>query len=65
MNDGEDGLRESWIDDFLGHEGNNKSVGNTVYFDDVDVINLLKVAESVQYPDFWNRKELFIVKKCL
>lgn len=49
---GEGGLRESWIDDFLGHEGNNKSVGNTVYFDDVDVINLLKVAESVQYPDF-------------
>lgn len=56
---GEGGLRESWIDDFLGHEGNNKSVGNTVYFDDVDVINLLKVAESVQYPDFWNVDNLF------
>lgn len=32
---GDGGLRESWIDDFLGHEGLNKSVGNIVYFDDV------------------------------
>jgi len=23
------GLREAWIDDFLSHEGANKSVGNT------------------------------------
>ncbi|MFT8719907.1 DUF6538 domain-containing protein [Acetobacter sp.] len=56
---GEGGLRESWIDDFLGHEGENKSVGNTVYFDDVDITNLLKVAESVQYPDFWHVENLF------
>lgn len=59
---GEGGLRESWIDDFLGHEGENKSVGNTVYFDDVDITNLLKVAESVQYPDFWNVENLFTEK---
>lgn len=56
---GEGGLRESWIDDFLGHEGANKSVGNTVYFDDVDVSNLLKVSESVTYPAFWNTENLF------
>ncbi|MBL7237466.1 MAG: tyrosine-type recombinase/integrase [Komagataeibacter hansenii] len=56
---GEGGLRESWIDSFLGHEGNNKSVGNTVYFDDVDIENLTKVAESVTYPVFWNIEKLF------
>lgn len=51
---GEGGLRESWLDDFLGHEGNNKSAGSTIYLDEVDVENLKKVADSVQYPDFWD-----------
>jgi hypothetical protein len=49
---GEGGLRESWIDDFLGHESHDKSVGSTVYFDDVDIVNLKRVAESVKYPDY-------------
>lgn len=52
--DGINGLRESWIDDFLGHEGQNKSVGNVVYLDMIDVENLKKVADAVVYPDFWN-----------
>lgn len=56
--DGINGLRESWIDDFLGHEGQNKSVGNVVYLDMIDVENLKKVADSVLYPDFWNIKNL-------
>ncbi|KDE21359.1 hypothetical protein AZ09_00730 [Acetobacter aceti 1023] len=56
--DGMNGLRESWIDDFLGHEGQNKSVGNVVYLDIIDVENLKKVADSVLYPDFWNIKNL-------
>lgn len=51
---GEGGLRESWLDDFLGHEGNNKSAGSTIYLDEVDVENLKKVADSVQYPEFWD-----------
>lgn len=55
---GEGGLREVWIDNFLGHEGNNKSVGNTVYLDEVDVENLKRVADSVQYPAFWNIRNL-------
>ncbi|WP_143225576.1 DUF6538 domain-containing protein [Acetobacter pomorum] len=55
---GEGGLRESWIDDFLGHEGNNKSAGSTIYFNEVDVENLKKVADSVQYPDFFDIKRL-------
>ncbi|MFH7813290.1 hypothetical protein ACH0C8_15360, partial [Acetobacter lovaniensis] len=59
---GEGGLRESWIDDFLGHESHDKSVGSTVYFDDVDIVNLKKVAESVKYPDYWNLNNLFIQK---
>ncbi|OUJ17364.1 integrase [Acetobacter orientalis] len=59
---GEGGLRESWIDDFLGHESHDKSVGSTVYFDDVDIVNLKRVADSVQYPEFWDVKNLFIPK---
>lgn len=59
---GEGGLRESWIDDFLGHESHDKSVGSTVYFDDVDIVNLKKVAESVTYPDYWNINTLFRIK---
>ncbi|KXV35994.1 hypothetical protein AD936_14820 [Gluconobacter japonicus] len=55
---GHGGLREVWIDTFLGHEGNNKSVGNTVYLDEVDVENLKTVADSVVYPEFWNIKRL-------
>lgn len=51
---GEGGLRESWLDDFLGHEGNNKSAGSTIYLDEVDVENLKKVADSVVYKDFWD-----------
>lgn len=58
---GEGGLRESWIDDFLGHEGQNKSVGNVVYLDMIDVENLKKVADSVQYPEFWDIRK-FTVK---
>lgn len=45
--EGQQGLRESWLDDFLGHEGQNKSVGNVVYLDMIDVENLKKVADSV------------------
>ena len=55
---GEGGLREVWIDNFLGHEGNNRSVGNTVYLDEVDVENLKRVADSVQYPEFWDIRKL-------
>ncbi|GCE90882.1 phage integrase [Komagataeibacter diospyri] len=55
---GDGGLREVWIDNFLGHEGNNKSVGNTVYLDEVDVENLKTVADSVVYPEFWDIKGL-------
>lgn len=35
---GEGGLRESWIDDFLGYESTDKSIGSTVCFDDVDIV---------------------------
>lgn len=55
---GEGGLREVWIDNFLGHEGNNKSVGNTVYLDEVDVENLKRVADAVVYPEFWDIRRL-------
>lgn len=55
---GNGGLREVWIDNFLGHEGQNKSVGNTVYLDEIDVENLKKVADSVLYPEFWNIRKL-------
>lgn len=55
---GNGGLREVWIDNFLGHEGQNKSVGNTVYLDEIDVENLKKVADSVSYPDYWDIKRL-------
>ncbi|MEJ5154542.1 DUF6538 domain-containing protein [Gluconobacter wancherniae] len=55
---GNGGLREVWIDNFLGHEGQNKSVGNTVYLDEIDVENLKKVADSVLYPEFWNIRNL-------
>ncbi|AQS87462.1 phage integrase [Neoasaia chiangmaiensis NBRC 101099] len=55
---GDGGLRESWIDDFLGHEGQNRSVGNTIYFDDVDITNLKRVADSMSYPEFWDLKRL-------
>nr|WP_233142713.1 tyrosine-type recombinase/integrase [Gluconobacter sp. DsW_056] len=55
---GDGGLRESWIDNFLGHEGLNKSVGNIVYFDDVDITNLKRVADSMSYPEFWDLKRL-------
>ena len=59
---GEGGLRESWIDDFLRLESHDKSVGSTVYFDDVDIVNLKRIAESVRYPEFWNAKNLFLIK---
>ncbi|WP_349291876.1 DUF6538 domain-containing protein [Gluconobacter sp. Dm-62] len=55
---GNGGLREVWIDSFLGHEGQNKSVGNTVYLDEIDVENLKKVADSLVYPEFWNIENL-------
>lgn len=55
---GDGGLREVWIDSFLGHEGNSKSVGNTVYLDAVNIQNLQRVANSVKYPDFWDIREL-------
>ncbi|CAI3947555.1 Site-specific recombinase XerC (XerC) [Commensalibacter communis] len=55
---GDGGLRDVWIDSFLGHEGINKSVGNTVYFNAANIQNLKKVADAVIYPDFWDIKEL-------
>lgn len=55
---GEGGLREIWLDDFLGHESENKSVGAIDYFDEVDVENLKNVADAVVYPDFWDIKKL-------
>lgn len=55
---GNDGLREIWIDAFLGHEASHKSSGTKSYLDGIDVRNLKKVADSVQYPDFWDIKRL-------
>lgn len=56
---GEGDLRESWVDDFLGHESHDKSVGSTIYFNDVDIVNLKRIAESVKCPDFWDASSLF------
>lgn len=39
--DGERGIRESWIDAFLGHESEGRSVGSRSYFNEVDIKNLL------------------------
>lgn len=55
---GDSGLREVWIDSFLGHEGNSKSVGNSVYLDAINIQNLKKVADAVKYPDFWDIQKL-------
>ncbi len=55
---GDDGLREIWIDAFLGHEASHKSSGTKSYLDGIDVRNMKKVADSVQYPAFWNIKRL-------
>ncbi|OUI78042.1 hypothetical protein HK18_10875 [Commensalibacter intestini] len=55
---GDSGLREVWIDSFLGHEGNSKSVGNSVYLDAINIQNLKKVADTIKYSDFWDIRKL-------
>lgn len=55
---GEGGLRDVWIDKFLGHEGQSRSVGIKEYLDEIEVENLKKVADAVVYPAFWRIKAL-------
>ena len=59
---GDSGIRGEWIDDFLGHEyghtDGNKSVGVKRYLDGIDLENVKKVADSVEYPDFWDIRRL-------
>jgi len=57
---GDEGIREEWIDDFIGHEGMNKSVGNTTYKDQTFLINLKKTADAVTYPEFWDVRRISI-----
>ncbi|MFW7268693.1 hypothetical protein ACMAUO_12075 [Gluconacetobacter sp. Hr-1-5] len=55
---GEHGIRESWIDDFLGHEYGRGSVGVKKYLDGIDLENVAKVAQAVNYADFWDVRTL-------
>ncbi|WP_245191534.1 tyrosine-type recombinase/integrase [Acetobacter oryzifermentans] len=55
---GDTGIRELWIDDFLGHEYGHHSEGVKRYLDGIDLENIVQVAESMQYPDFWDIRTL-------
>ncbi|WP_246385251.1 site-specific integrase [Gluconacetobacter asukensis] len=55
---GNTGIREVWIDDFLGHEYGHQSEGVKRYLDGIDLENIVRVAEAVEYPDFWDMKKL-------
>lgn len=59
---GNTGIRELWIDDFLGHEyghqSGHQSEGVKRYLDGIDLENIVQVAESMQYPDFWDIRTL-------
>ncbi|BCI66024.1 hypothetical protein AAJCM20276_06480 [Acetobacter aceti] len=58
MPGGNTGIRELWIDDFLGHEYGHQSEGVKRYLDGIDLENIIQVAESIEYPDFWDIRKL-------
>ena len=42
---------ETWIDTILGHEGEQRSVGASVYLKRIGIQNLRKTVEAIIYPD--------------
>ncbi|WP_308719831.1 site-specific integrase [Komagataeibacter xylinus] len=45
-------IRELWIDALLGHESSHKSQGATTYLSGIDLTNLQRTVEAIQYPGF-------------
>ncbi|GBR55839.1 DUF6538 domain-containing protein [Gluconobacter sphaericus] len=45
-------IRELWIDALLGHESSHKSQGATTYLSGIDLTNLQRTVEAIQYPAF-------------
>ena len=43
-------LPETWIDAILGHEGEQRSVGASVYLKRIGIQNLLRTVETIHYP---------------
>ncbi|WP_426066927.1 tyrosine-type recombinase/integrase [Gluconobacter sp. NFX36] len=49
-------IRELWIDALLGHEASHKSQGATTYLSGIEMQNLKKTVEAIQYSSFAFRK---------
>lgn len=47
----EAGIRELWIDAFLGHEATHRSQGTTSYMSGIEVKNLKRVVEALSYDE--------------
>ncbi|MBF0889736.1 site-specific integrase [Gluconobacter sp. LMG 1745] len=45
-------IRELWIDALLGHEASHKSQGATTYLSGIEMQNLKRTVEAIQYPSF-------------
>ncbi|MFT8326884.1 DUF6538 domain-containing protein [Gluconobacter oxydans] len=45
-------IREIWIDALLGHEASHKSQGATTYLSGIEMQNLKRTVEAIQYPSF-------------
>nr|WP_249200375.1 tyrosine-type recombinase/integrase [Gluconobacter sp. Dm-44] len=45
-------IREIWIDALLGHEASHKSQGATTYLSGIEMQNLKRTVESIQYSSF-------------
>lgn len=45
-------IRELWIDALLGHEASHKSQGATTYLSGIEIENLKRTVEAIQYPSF-------------
>nr|WP_249198986.1 tyrosine-type recombinase/integrase [Gluconobacter kondonii] len=45
-------IRELWIDTLLGHEASHKSQGATTYLSGIEMQNLKRTVEAIQYPSF-------------
>ena len=49
-------IRELWIDALLGHEASHKSQGATTYLSGIEMQNLKRTVEAIQYSSFVFRK---------
>jgi len=62
---GDEGTREQYIDDLIGHERMNNSVRSTTYKDQTSLVGLNKTANAITYPEFWGIRTIAISRRSI